>query len=181
MLALTQSGAYCAAERTHQSPSYCADSIFVWLEMSSKRYSVNGNIIFPMPLGMQDLRSSPWDWTWAPCNGSKHRVLISGDVLISLSDSIPRVRNYFFADNTVKGWDIAPTPDREGSLQMFWGAPSMHAHLVHRLLLKRGAKFKRTKSFALMIYFFPSWCGVLCEKVSKKKKILHTYSMTLRE
>lgn len=46
----------------------------------------------------------------------------------------------------------------------------MHAHLVHRLLLKRGAKFKRTKSFALMIYFFPSWCGVLCEKVSKKKK-----------
>ena len=105
-----------------------------------------------------------------------------GNVLISLSDSIPRVRNYFIADNTVKGWDIAPIPDKKGSLQVFWGAPSMHAYLVHRLLLKRGAcKFKRKKSFDSMIHFFPSWYGVLCEKVSKKKKILHTYSMTLRE
>ena len=101
-------------------------------------------------------------------------LLMSGDVLTSLSDSILCVRNYFIADHTVKGWDTVPTPDREGPLQMFWGAPSMHAYLVHRLLLKRGAcKFKRTKSFASVIHFFLLGVESFVKKWAKKKNTIY--------
>lgn len=62
---------------------------------------MNGNIIFPMPLGMQDLRSSPGIEPGPPAGKQAQGPNKWG--CSYLSDSIPRVRNYFFADNTVKG------------------------------------------------------------------------------